>query len=587
MVNEERLYFDGNSNIEIKPLIKNISNHFTYEFWVKPEEKIRLVNENNKGTQGLIDQRFVIFPGHTENKFQSGVGVSVGTNGVVVVEHADDYFPATLVCGTELKEWSHISIVIKNKIPNLFINGEFVKKGVSSAKEEVFASGTIGGLKRYGFFVGKVKNVRLWDHALNIGLIQHCKDDEITGKENGLSLEWKGFAYEEVSFPMSRALMHGKGMDRIQRTGEGANHNNQCKIKLIAFYLPQFHEIPENNKWWGEGFTEWTNTKKSSPLFTNHYQPREPYQDYYYNLLDPSVREWQANLAKKYGIYGFCYYHYWFDGKMLLEKPFNEVLTSGKPDFPFCLSWANEPWSRRWDGSEDQVLMPQYYGREKDWQSHFNYLLRAFMDDRYIRVQDKPIFLIYRPELIPNCSEMLLYWNELAKQHGLEGIYFIRTLNGFHPLSDKTNFDASLEFEPHYTMAHGGCHRMWKGISGYNGRKLAMDYDTLWSCILNRSLVDNETKVIPGAFIDWDNTARLGENASFCVGANPTYFQNYLSEQIHRANHLYQSDLLFINAWNEWAEGTYLEPDKKLKFQYLEAVEKALRNNGYQSEGGK
>ncbi|WP_239583040.1 glycoside hydrolase family 99-like domain-containing protein [Bacillus tianshenii] len=350
-------------------------------------------------------------------------------------------------------------------------------------------------------------------------------------------------------------------------------------MKLIAFYLPQFHEIPENNQWWGKGFTEWVNTRNAEPLFHGHYQPREPYSDFYYDLTDPLARKWQAELAKEYGIYGFCYYHYWFNGKMLLEKPFNEVLTSGEPDFPFCLSWANEPWTRRWDGRNDLVLMPQDYGNEKDWKEHFDYLLKAFKDDRYIRVEDKPLFLIYRPAIIPNCSEMLYFWDNLAKQNGLNGIYFVETLNGFYPLTNIKGFDASVEFEPHYSIAHGNCQNIWREGNGYQGRMKVVDYDSMWSCILNRKINTNK-KVIPGAFIDWDNTARRGTEATIYYGANPAKFEKYLSKQIDRAETVYKSDFLFINAWNEWAEGTYLEPDKKFQYQYLEAVQKALRVNG-------
>ncbi|WP_227939501.1 glycosyltransferase WbsX family protein [Alkalihalobacillus deserti] len=352
-------------------------------------------------------------------------------------------------------------------------------------------------------------------------------------------------------------------------------------MKMIAFYLPQFHEIPENNQWWGDGFTEWTNTRKAEPLFPGHYQPREPYQDFYYDLTDPLVRQWQVDIAKKYGIYGFCYYHYWFKGKRLLEKPFNEVLRTGKPDFPFCLSWANEPWTRRWDGRDDQVLMPQHYGNENDWKEHFDYLLNAFQDERYICVEEKPLFLIYRPESIPNCSEMLDYWDILAKQNGLKGIYFVRTLNGHLPLSKLERFNASVEFEPHYTAAHTNCPNIWRMVSGYKKRKAVIDYDAIWSCILSRKNSRDDTKIFPGAFLDWDNTARRGTEATIYQGATPEKFEKYLSEQIKRAETIYQSEFLFINAWNEWAEGTYLEPDKQNQFRYIEAVKKALKDNGY------
>ncbi|WP_028403412.1 glycosyltransferase WbsX family protein [Ectobacillus panaciterrae] len=346
-------------------------------------------------------------------------------------------------------------------------------------------------------------------------------------------------------------------------------------MKTIAFYLPQFHQIPENDKWWGEGFTEWTNTRKAMPLFPEHYQPREPYNDFYYDLTRPEVRKWQADIAKQHGIHGFCYYHYWFKGKRLLERPFNEVLKSGQPDFPFCLSWANEPWTRSWDGLEHNVLMPQDYGGKEDWKEHFDYLIQAFQDKRYIRVDDKPLFIIYRPDHIPRCEEMLAYWNVLAKQNGLKGIFFVETLNSFS-IPNTKGFDASVEFEPMYTLIHGNCSRLWKAIHGYG----VIDYDKVWECILNRHPSQRHKKVFPGAFVDWDNTPRKGANGGVFVGSTPEKFYRYLTMQIQRAKFVYKSEFLFINAWNEWAEGAYLEPDKRYNLQYLESVKKALQANG-------
>lgn len=352
-------------------------------------------------------------------------------------------------------------------------------------------------------------------------------------------------------------------------------------MKLIAFYLPQFHEIPENNLWWGQGFTEWTNTRKAQSLFPGHYQPREPLQDYYYDLTDESARKWQADMAKKYGIYGFCYYHYWFKGKRLLEKPFNEVLRTGEPDLPFCLSWANESWTRRWDGWVHDVLMPQDYGDESDWKEHFDYLLTAFKDERYIKVDNKPMFVIYRPGSITRCAEMLAYWQQLAKQNGLEGIYFVQTLNGF-PLPPIAGFDAGVEFEPHYTLFHYGCfERSVRAVDGYHQKFNVRDFDHVWTHIVNRAAIKKSMTTFPGAFVDWDNTARVGNRALVIMnGATPEKFANYLSRQIQRAIAVSNSEFLFINAWNEWAEGTYLEPDKRYGYQYLEAVKKALDKNG-------
>lgn len=351
------------------------------------------------------------------------------------------------------------------------------------------------------------------------------------------------------------------------------------RLKLIAFYLPQFHEIPENNRWWGQGFTEWTNTRKAEPLFPGHYQPKEPFEEYYYDLTDSTARKWQAEIAKKHGIYGFCYYHYWFKGKRLLEQPFNEVLRTGEPDFPFCLSWANEPWSRKWNGSNYDVLMPQDYGDEDDWKEHFNFLLTAFKDERYIRVDNKPIFIIYRSGTIPRCEDMLQYWQNLARQNGLEGIYFVQTLNVFNNPNVK-GFEACVEFEPSYTLNLTQLgRRSIKTVDGYHQKFNVIDYDKFWSNIIERTKQKKSIKTFLGAFVDWDNAARIQNRALIFDGATPEKFGLYLSQQINNALKK-NSEFLFINAWNEWAEGAYLEPDKKFGYRYLEAVKKALESNG-------
>lgn len=363
-------------------------------------------------------------------------------------------------------------------------------------------------------------------------------------------------------------------------------------MKVIAFYLPQYHRVKENDIWWGDGFTEWTNTRKAKPLFPNHNQPREPYNDYYYDLLDPAARQWQSDIAKKHGIYGFCYYHYWFKGKRLLETPMKLVLESGEPDFPFCLSWANEPWTRIWyAGGEKEVLIAQEYGDEKDWAEHFNYLSQVFSDKRYIRIDNKPVFIIYRPETIGPCEEMLTLWNKLAKENGFNGIYFINTLTGYANKLNNDKFEAAIEFEPGYTIKNNLpffyktrrlSRRLVKKMLTTLGcdNNLFLDrncYDVIWQQILRRK--PSKTKTILGAFLDWDNTARRSKNGLIIDGASPDKFQKYLSRQIDRAKREYSCEYLFINAWNEWAEGTYLEPDKKYGYAYLEAVRNALIEN--------
>ena len=386
-------------------------------------------------------------------------------------------------------------------------------------------------------------------------------------------------------------------------------------MKIIAFYLPQFHEIHENNEWWGHGFTEWTNTKKTKPLFKDHYQPREPLGDKYYDLLDDDVKKWQIELAKKNGIHGFCFYHYWFkDGKKLLEKPIEQYLKNKELDLPFCLSWANEPWSRRWDGSEHKVLMPQEYGGKVEWEEHFNYLLPFFKDERYITSAGKPIFIIYKPDIIPCINEMIDYWQHLAFDNGLQGISFVYQYPDFHLKEDKddSRFEMAIEFEPLFTFSRDRfgestnekirdllelfrkdykafLNRSRQIMNGLLDRNLSSNFTFRFTVtdirnydsLVNKSISNMPitSKAVPGVFTGWDNTPRRGKNATLYTDSTPEKFKCYLSAQIKRAKEIYNKDIIFVNAWNEWAEGAYLEPDKKYGYAYLQAVKDALNEN--------
>lgn len=351
-------------------------------------------------------------------------------------------------------------------------------------------------------------------------------------------------------------------------------------MKIITFYLPQFHRIKENDEWWGEGFTEWTNTRKAKPLYKTHYQPKEPLNNYYYDLLDDNTKIWQANLANKYGIDGFCFYHYWFDGKLLLEKPLEQLLENKKIQINYCVSWANEPWARTWDGLEKEVLMPQRYGNKDDWKKHFNYLMPFFKDKRYIKVNNKPMILLYRVNSIEKYDEMIEYWIELAKKEGFNGLHIVETLSRFQKQSVSEYSEAVNIFEPSYTTAneYNKFTRLrvaLKKVFVNKGKGVRYiktnDYDLIWKKILKRKVESKDKKIYLGGFVSWDNTARKGNKASIIEGGNPQKFKKYLRDLIIKAKKM-NSDYVFINAWNEWAEGTYLEPDKLNEYKYLEAV---------------
>ncbi len=369
-------------------------------------------------------------------------------------------------------------------------------------------------------------------------------------------------------------------------------------MKIIAYYLPQFHEIPENNKWWGEGFTEWVNMKKARPLFEGHNQPRVPLNANYYDLSDVEVMRWQVELAKKYGLYGFCFYHYWFDGHLLLEKPVEQYLSEQSIDFPFCICWANEHWTNAWVSKDNKVLIEQRYGSEKEWTEHFYYLLPFLKDKRYIKIDGKPLLVLYRPEIIDCLEDMLNCWRSLARKEGLGEICiaFQHPSYYVYPKKREDLFDYCLEYQPTFarTMANNHKHSFLRRMKRstalwfeknlkidlrYNPRHdvAKVDYDKVWKDILR--LRPHSGKSVPGAFVDWDNTPRRGKTGSAYTGVTPEKFKKYLGEQIRNARDNYHKDFMFLFAWNEWAEGGYMEPDEKNGYGMLEAMRGALKEN--------
>lgn len=362
-------------------------------------------------------------------------------------------------------------------------------------------------------------------------------------------------------------------------------------MKIITYYLPQFHTFPENDEWWGKGFTEWVNVKNAKPIFAGHKQPKIPLNENYYNLLDVDTLRWQSKLANEYGIYGFCFYHYWFDGKMLMNRPMELLLENKDIKQNFCICWANENWTRAWAKKEKTVLIGQTYGDEQTWKAHFEYLLPFFKDERYIKIGNKPLFIIYRPELIKPLRKMIKLWNELAKNNGFDGITLCYQQVYYNHLVEPTGdlFDYGIEYQPGYvrpqqqkTFSVIRRKLLHELISMFKlpqkkWSTIYYDYDDTWRRILN--IKPRDDKMIPGAFVDWDNTPRYKAHASVVVGYTKDKFQKYLIEQIRRAKEVYHKDMLFLFAWNEWGEGGYLEPDEQEKYGRLEAIRDAIKHN--------
>lgn len=354
------------------------------------------------------------------------------------------------------------------------------------------------------------------------------------------------------------------------------------KIKIIAVYLPQFHEVKENSEWWGEGFTEWTAVKSAEKYFPEHNQPRVPLHENYYDLAKKSTIVWQAELAKKYGVYGFCFYHYYFkDGKKILEKPAENLLRWKDINLPFCFCWANETWTRTWSkmnngapwaskfcnsgNTEKEILLLQEYGSEKEWKDHFDYLLPFFQDNRYIKKDNKPVFLIYKPDDIPNLDEMIRKWNEWAQDVGLDGVYMIITDSYKSSEADATVIRGADAFVDRHPYGE-------ENIIRYNHGILVRDYDSLWINAL-RIRLDGKEKTYLEAFVDFDATPRHEKKGWYIEGGSPEKFEKYAYElaikNLNNGNEFY-----FINAWNEWGESNYLEPDEKNGYAYLEAIKR-------------
>lgn len=366
----------------------------------------------------------------------------------------------------------------------------------------------------------------------------------------------------------------------------------QSRYRLIAHYLPQYHPIPENVRWWGKGFTEWTNVARAVPLFEGHIQPKIPADLGFYDLRLPEARQAQAELAREYGIEGFCYWHYWFAGKQLLERPFQEVLKSGEPDFPFCLGWANETWSGIWHGKPNDVLISQTYPGDEDHRLHFNHLVEAFRDHRYMCIDGKPIFVIYKPQSLPDTNSFINTWQTLAVENGLPGIHFLG-------ISEKqwdyqaAGFDGAIidTFRENIVALRttdlsgnfGLRYRIIKKIKSMVSKLFSNTPQAVevysYSDFIKLGLPDLDPgkDQYPVVVPNWDNTPRSGFKGVVLQGSNPVLFGKHFQEALDLVDGKPQDKrIIFIKSWNEWAEGNYLEPDQENGRGYLETIKQSL-----------
>lgn len=380
------------------------------------------------------------------------------------------------------------------------------------------------------------------------------------------------------------------------------------KIRVIAFYLPQYHPIKENDEWWGTGFTEWVNVVKAKPLFKGHYQPRIPADLGFYDLRIPEIREQQVYMAKEAGIEGFCYWHYWFgNGKKLLEMPFNEVLQSGKPNFPFCLGWANHSWTNKtWNVGKkyckEGVLIEQTYPGYKDDELHFDYVLPAFKDKRYIRVDGKPLFLIYDPFDNPNISQFICNWVEMAKKNGLKGIHFVgmtQNLSSLYKGGGKSKYaNKKSSSEPYYrrvlelgfdavnSRGQTRAEIMVKGVYAKNIKRLINKYFDgalidiyKYEKIIKHLYVEEDSwvNVYPTIIPNWDRSPRSGKKALIWHECTPELFGKSIDIVFDIINKKpFEHRILFLKSWNEWGEGNYVEPDIKYGKKYLEILKSKI-----------
>jgi len=348
-------------------------------------------------------------------------------------------------------------------------------------------------------------------------------------------------------------------------------------VKLIAFYLPQFHPFPENDKWWGKGFTEWYNVGKALPNFSGHYQPHCPIHLGYYDLRIPETLIEQAKLAKNYGIHGFSYYFYWFAGKVLMDLPLQNMLNNKNLNMPFCLTWANENWTRRWDGAEDDILICQEHSDE-DSSLLIEHLIQYFEDPRYIRIEGKPLLVIYRADIIPEIRRTADLWRNYLVRRGFPGLYLVSAQSFGISAPSEFNFDASVEFPPHGLLDNVNEINSQLNITNVEFDGKIVSFEEAVADAIRKP--EPDYKLFRTAMLSWDNTARKQHSGTIYHEFSLANYQRWLKQLCTNVctNNKYGKDekIVFINAWNEWAEGSHLEPDRKFGYGYLQATYDAV-----------
>lgn len=349
-------------------------------------------------------------------------------------------------------------------------------------------------------------------------------------------------------------------------------------MKVLALHLPQFHEVAENNEWWGKGFTEWTNVKKAKPLYKGHVQPMVPLEGYY-DLSKVEAINHQAELAREYGVHGFVYFHYWYEGRKMLEKPCEILLDNPQIDINYCFCWANHSWTRAWDGKEQSVLLEQTYGGKKDWINHIQYFMPFFKDPRYIKHNNKPMLFIYNSSVIPKVNQMISCWEEEARKEGFDGIYIVEYISTKCTEPHIQSSEAIYEDEPLYTLRFQTnplqkAYRLWRKKTK---KTEYQNFDKIYHMMMMKKRTYGGRIIIQGCFPAWDNSPRRGNKGAMVVkGASPSKFAKYFRELLKCNRTDASKEYIVVNAWNEWGEGAILEPSKKDGFKYLEVIKKLL-----------